>query len=715
MISGNRSRTLIAVAGLLVVAVLLGWGLVPSLFEQYTGVVNAPLSFDSSRPVTEREFELLADELTRNDRMEKAQAITAGEEQPFARRIKTDLLMRTRSFQQGHRFDHIDYFRKAGIRQYQGPSTCLQCHARMKVPNGQGGQGYREVDTMADVLDTVHFKFQQTSTGLTTFGYDGREVNAPGDRPIPVGKIDRACGIPGSFSWTGWAALVESQPGTEQGSGGQPVAATLRSEGCGQCHIGGNYHPATEAMMPGLRIPEEARQGIDCLICHARGYDMNERYVIQDRHGLRWNQDRSMRAAMTVGMPTVDNCLFCHQHNLGGDTFAGNVSAKNLGHQNPRLLHAGAKRATPFSADKDVHAAAGLHCLDCHVPQGHKIPRGTKGTDLVANDLPGREVSCEQCHTAAPHTKGDERALLNGHVDRVACETCHIRELEESSVVLRDWLHPVWNEEEGVYTYRDIYQSGKPGKGLVFLWFNGYGTFLANALGDHPLGGGHYNPLMEQMVKLDDPEVVEAVRRQAMAIKDKDASFDVERYVREATQPLTALSDEMLQQRRQIIEDKLRPIMQRGRSKIYPFKIFNALMYEDMSNQGPFGAMILPFDYPVYYRSGDPLASMKKAIAHPIVKRMYQQPFKLYMMDEFMKYFGVPQWSGQYPLQDNGQLRQVEGHWMRQMGTLMVNHSIERQGRACLRCHGKKGIIDFERLGYPPERVSELRNLPELK
>jgi hypothetical protein len=25
-----------------------------------------------------------------------------------------------------------------------------------------------------------------------------------------VGKIDRACGIPGSFSWTGWAALVES-------------------------------------------------------------------------------------------------------------------------------------------------------------------------------------------------------------------------------------------------------------------------------------------------------------------------------------------------------------------------------------------------------------------------------------------------------------------------------------------------------------------------
>ncbi|MBF0160606.1 MAG: nitrite reductase, partial [Magnetococcales bacterium] len=82
----NRSRTLIAVAGLLVVAVLLGWGLVPSLFERYTGVVNASLTFDSSRPVTEREFELLADELTRKDRLEKAQAITAGEEQPFARR-----------------------------------------------------------------------------------------------------------------------------------------------------------------------------------------------------------------------------------------------------------------------------------------------------------------------------------------------------------------------------------------------------------------------------------------------------------------------------------------------------------------------------------------------------------------------------------------------------------------------------------------------------
>lgn len=701
-----RRRNLALSVAAIVGAVSLSPWLYPLAFEYYTGVVNGPLAYENGKMLSDREFEVAAEQLTHQTRLVRAQSVTASEADPFARGLKTDMLMRTRSFAASNQYPHIGYFRDAGIRQYEGPATCLRCHSTMTVHSRDGDK--KVVNTLDDIIETVHFKFQQTAAGFTTYGYDGREVNAKGSRPIPMGKIDRACGIPGSFSWTGWATLVNTTPAEANGQ------TVVRSEGCGQCHIGGNYHPATEKMMPLGDVPDDAKMGVDCLICHSQTYDMNQRFVVKDSIGSRWNQDRSLKSAMAVTMPTRDNCLFCHQHNMGGDAFAENVSAKNLGHRNQRLLHEGAKRGNPFSPNTDVHAAAGLTCTDCHVPEGHKIPRGTKGTDLVANDLPGREVACEQCHTAAPHTKADDRALLNGHVDRIACETCHITHLQDYSVVLRDWTHPEREDKAGLFSYTDVYQSGESGKGFTFLWFNGYGTFLANALGNNPLGGTAYNPLMDQMVKIDNPVAVAAIREQAIKMKERYPDIDVDQYVREATDPLSALTPQMLEKRAKWIEEKIRPLMNRGKSKLYPFKLFNARMYEDMSNQGPFGAMILPFDYATYYETGDSLAAMTKAIQHPIVKRMYELPFKEYMMDEFMSYFGVETWSNEYPLKD-GKLRNVEAHWMRQMGTLMFNHGIQREGRKCKECHAENGIIDFARLGYPPHRVNDLQHLPELK
>jgi hypothetical protein len=138
------------------------------------------------------------------------------------------------------------------------------------VPRDHAGGTCRRqpstVDTLIDIVNSVHFKFQSDASGFSTYGYDGRVVNGEGTRKIPVGKIDRACGIPGSFSWTGWAALIESRP---EAAHGDPAQVVVRSEGCGQCHIGGNYYPATEKMMPVGDVPDNAKQGIDCLICHS--------------------------------------------------------------------------------------------------------------------------------------------------------------------------------------------------------------------------------------------------------------------------------------------------------------------------------------------------------------------------------------------------------------------------------------------------------------
>ncbi|WP_295457092.1 multiheme c-type cytochrome [uncultured Thiodictyon sp.] len=695
-------RVLRFTAILLIVLVLAYQFLYPLLFDAYVGQTNAMLTYANSQTLSEREFEVLARDLGRQVRYARAAASVGADQAPLARQVKIALLMNTPSLIREAAPRHVDYFRDAGIRCYQGPRTCLGCHPTMKA---RGDDGHlRSVDTLDNLVNSIHFTFQSDSGGFSTYGYDGRQVNAPGSHRIPVGKIDRACGIPGSFSWTGWAALVASRPAATLG------AVQLRSEGCGQCHIGGNYQPPTEKMMPVGDVPGEVKDGIDCLICHATDYDMNQRHVIADVHGRRWNQDRSMRAALSVGPTRNDHCLRCHQHNLGGDAYPHNQAAQALGSENRRILHRGAKRGNPFSPQDDVHAAAAVQCTDCHVPEGHRIPRGRLGVDLVADDLPSRAVSCERCHTRAPHNHSQERALLNGHVARLACETCHIKALQETSVVLRDWVHPTWNAAEGIFEPTDIYRSGAPGKGFTFLWFNGNGTFLANALGNNPSGTMDYDPLMQQLVHIRDPEVIAAIRTAAIELKARYPQLDIDAYVRAATDPLSQLSSAALERRRAMIDKNLRAVMAMGESRIYPFKLFNAMMYEDMGNQGPFGAMILPFDYPVYYETGDSRAAVAQAVRNPIIQRMYQTPFKLYMMDEFMSYFGVAGgWKTNYPLV-NGTLVNVEPHWMRQMATLTINHGIQAKGRDCRECHAPDGIMDFAGLGYPPERVAELRN-----
>ncbi len=376
---------------------------------------------------------------------------------------------------------------------------------------------------------------------------DGRNVGSgeAGATPIPAGVIGRASGVTGTFPWTGWAQLIETRP---ESAGGEVV---IRSEGCGQCHIGGMYGPPTDRIMP-FRIRDRNREhAIDCLICHSVSYDMNERYVVDDGVGLRWNQDRSMKAALSVTRPQAPMCLRCHQHNMGGDHYHGNEAAKSLGTQNPRLLHA-AKRGTAYGPAEDVHARAGLDCLDCHTARGHKIARGRASVDVVSNDLPDVGVSCEMCHSGAPHYR-DPRAsaILNGHTARVACETCHITRLSDDNMVLVDWLDPVWDPEEGIYAPRLVLKSGDLREAVEYLWFNKKGTLFANALGANPNGSRSYDPLMKQLRRFDK---VPGLVIQGGGVENNDF--------------LSPLSQEMREKRVQMIEENLRPVMNSGPSKI---------------------------------------------------------------------------------------------------------------------------------------------------
>ncbi|MBN2136140.1 MAG: nitrite reductase [Acidobacteria bacterium] len=658
----------------------------PAFFRYYTGDKLATVEYPNSVEVSDLEFEEIAREV-QAELLEKQALADTNEykDEEVVQEDRVQLRFKTGSFLEQANLKHIEQFRENGIRKYEGPETCLQCHKTMMVKTDDGD--YKEIGTMDDVLASVHFKLFSTSSSFTTYGYNGEKVNA-GWHKIPLGKIDRACGMTGTFTWTGWADLIKAKPahGEEH----------MVSVGCGQCHVGGLYGPPSERMLPGLSTPHQAQQAIDCLICHSITYDMNHKYVFDDGVGKRWNQDRSMKAAMGVMKPRAEMCLRCHQHNLGGDQFEGNEAAHNRGYKNIRFLHSSAKRATPFDPEWDVHAAAGMQCIDCHTTRGHKIARGLQGTDLVSNDLPNEEVSCERCHTAAPHIKNTKtRAILNGHIAKVSCETCHITKLHKSNLIFTDWAQPVFVEEEGYYHPKEILVTGDMDKAVEYLWFNNNGTFLANALGANPNKNPEYNPLMDHIAKYDK---VKGLTLPGL----KEGNSFIEQ------------DPDLVGERAEVVETKLRPVMNLGTSKIYPFKVFNARMYEDYANLGPFGAMIIPFDYKTYFEQGNPMLSVETALQHPMVKRMYQWLFKVYMMDEFMAYFGVGKWKTDYPL-DEGNRDNIKPRWMRQMGTLMINHAIQKEGHTCKDCHKPGGLLNFRRLGYTEARAKELENLPELQ
>jgi hypothetical protein len=131
-------------------------------------------------------------------------------------------------------------------------------------------------------------------------------------------------------------------------------------------------------------------------------------------------QDRSLAALASIGPTTEHACLRCHEH-----------------------ARTGYKRGTLFIEGHDVHAGASSgpfagaenRCTTCHRADGHKFVRGHMvGGDLAAADYPAPppgtvpdvndpyDVSCAKCHDAS--SLGG--AHLPSHLEKIACETCHI-------------------------------------------------------------------------------------------------------------------------------------------------------------------------------------------------------------------------------------------------------------------------------------------------
>jgi hypothetical protein len=136
--------------------------------------------------------------------------------------------------------------------------------------------------------------------------------------------------------------------------------------------------------------------------------------------------------AQNVQAPNADMCSRCHLRAAGG----------------PNYKHG--EFPTPQT---DVHLAAGFQCITCHKTEEHKIAGGGY---MIAQEIPEVKVSCTNagCHAEAPHG-GANAATLNGHLSRVACQTCHIPLIARSpglpTQMVRDWTQSVLVTTTGLY------------------------------------------------------------------------------------------------------------------------------------------------------------------------------------------------------------------------------------------------------------------------
>jgi hypothetical protein len=205
-------------------------------------------------------------------------------------------------------------------------------------------------------------------------------------------------------------------------------------------------------------IPQSAKEGIDCLLCHAGikadmpkfgtpgdagvyknqlEYDFTLRKTVKVADddpmkaayptGFKMEQDRSVETARTVGgAPQFANCFYpCHGYSGGG-------------YNN--------KKGARFEPAYDVHSAAGLDCVDCHEVKDHRFPGGIT-TDIFVSDDWTADISCSSCHTAAPHAN----RVIDSHIDKLDCTTCHITTLEDG-IKTRDWTgDPKYKDSDGLY------------------------------------------------------------------------------------------------------------------------------------------------------------------------------------------------------------------------------------------------------------------------
>jgi thiosulfate reductase cytochrome b subunit len=211
--------------------------------------------------------------------------------------------------------------------------------------------------------------------------------------------------------------------------------------------------------------------------------------VEQDATGYRWqpsafDTDGTLNQAFVqIQDPTNANCAQCHGVVHTDSAAPLLLDACNLDdHQTAttgqviagqRIADSGLNLADKASLARawDVHAERGLQCTDCHYAlnnpihaqdaadsrpdhlvydprrleigeylerPNHNFARGESAQYTVAADLKGSMRRCESCHSAE-ESHNDWLPYTARHLEVLACESCHIPELNAPALRSYDW------------------------------------------------------------------------------------------------------------------------------------------------------------------------------------------------------------------------------------------------------------------------------------
>jgi octaheme c-type cytochrome (tetrathionate reductase family) len=206
---------------------------------------------------------------------------------------------------------------------------------------------------------------------------------------------------------------------------------------CTSCHIGYGWKDAN--------FDFSSEENVDCLVCHDTTetykkfptgaghpvYDEPKRFP--PKKGKIWEPVDLVKVAQNVGKTSRQTCGACHFYGGGGDAVKHGDLDSSMTNPDKTL---------------DVHLAKdGLNfsCATCHMGKAHDV-QGSRYTTVAKDthgiDVPGRDdenrATCESCHSATPH-KGGVNNKLNDHVDKIACQTCHIPEFARGGKATKTW------------------------------------------------------------------------------------------------------------------------------------------------------------------------------------------------------------------------------------------------------------------------------------
>lgn len=240
------------------------------------------------------------------------------------------------------------------------------------------------------------------------------------------------------------------------------LAVPSNLSACTSCHAGYGWKDST--------FDFGNTDNIDCLVCHetngaykkfplGSGHPVYQGEKKEFPPGKVWEPVDLLAAARSIERPSRAACGACHFYSGGGDNY-------KHGDLDSTLANPG--------GDFDVHMGAkGLTCESCHKAPDHDV----KGEALSVSPGSGpRAMGCTDCH------KGDVHAIriLNIHMRRVACQTCHIPTYAKGSptVLSWDWSAAGKNAGESADPLK-IYDKARGelvlGKDLVptYMWYNG--------------------------------------------------------------------------------------------------------------------------------------------------------------------------------------------------------------------------------------------------